>query len=166
MRHPISLVHRAVSIMRCLSAAAVALLTQAHRAEAGSQRRGPSALRSAASPLAAVAACLTLLLAVLVTGPGGAGTAAASPANAAAHYVTLSGSPGMPEFDPANDTIYVPIQCPQSYCRDQCAWQGRRHRQCGDLQRHRRVRLSRGGDRPRRTPRSVPRSTRRQTPCT
>ena len=42
--------------------------------------------------------------------------AAASPANAAVHYVTLSGSPGMPELDAGNGTIYVPVQCPQSYC--------------------------------------------------
>jgi hypothetical protein len=34
---------------------------------------------------------------------------AASPADPAAHHVTLSGSPGMPDFESANDTIYVPI---------------------------------------------------------
>ena len=60
--------------------------------------------------------CLTLILAGLVIASNSAGAVAASPAVPAAHYVTLSGSPGMPELDPANDTIYVPIQCPQSYC--------------------------------------------------
>jgi DNA-binding beta-propeller fold protein YncE len=53
---------------------------------------------------------------VLVTAPAGTVAAAASPAYPTARYVTLSGSPGMPELDPANDTIYVPVQCPQSYC--------------------------------------------------
>jgi DNA-binding beta-propeller fold protein YncE len=72
--------------------------------------------RRALSPVAAVAGCLALLVTVLVTGPGAVGAAAASPANAAAHYVTLSGAPGMPVLDPANGTIYVPVQCAQSYC--------------------------------------------------
>ena len=34
---------------------------------------------------------------------------AACLADPAAHHVTLSGSPGMPDFESANDTIYVPI---------------------------------------------------------
>jgi len=82
----------------------------------GSQRRGASAHRRSPSQLAAVTTCLTLILAGLVIASNSAGAVAASPAVPAAHYVTLSGSPGMPELDPANDTIYVPIQCPQSYC--------------------------------------------------
>jgi len=67
--------------------------------------------------LAAAATSLTLLLTVVVASPDGTSTATASPVKiAAVHYVTLSGSPGMPELDSANDTIYVPIQCPKSYC--------------------------------------------------
>jgi len=82
----------------------------------GSQRRGAWAHRRAPSLLAAVTTGVALLLIALVTASSGAGAVAASPADPAAHYVTLGGSPGMPELDPANGTIYVPIQCPQSYC--------------------------------------------------
>ena len=76
--------------------------------------------RSVPSSLAAVAACLTLLLTALVTGPGVRAAAPASPASAAAHYVTLSGSPGMPELDPANGTIYVPSPVPPGLLPAQC----------------------------------------------
>ena len=82
----------------------------------GSQRQCTWAHRRSPSQLAAVTTCLTLILAGLVIASNSAGAAAAFPGEPAAHYVTLSGSPGMPELDPANDTIYVPIQCPQSYC--------------------------------------------------
>jgi len=88
----------------------------ARLAGGGSRRRRGRLGRRAPSPLVAAAACLALLLTVLVTAPSGNVAAAASPANPTARYVTLSGSPGMPELDPANDTIYVPVQCPQAYC--------------------------------------------------
>jgi len=89
-----------------------------HRRTAGggSQRRRAWSRRPALSPLTAVATCLVLVLTVLSTGPGAVAAAAASPVGAAVHYVTLGGSPGMPELDPGNGTIYVPVQCPQSYC--------------------------------------------------
>ncbi len=82
----------------------------------GSQRRGAWVHGWSPSQLAVVTFWLTLILAAPVIALNSAGAVAASPANSAAHYVTLSGSPGMPELDPADDTIYVPIQCPQSYC--------------------------------------------------
>ncbi len=86
------------------------------RPRADSQRTGGSGPRRPLALLAAVTTCLALVLTVLVTGPGAVVVAAASPTDVAAHYVTLSGSPGMPELDPGNGTIYVPIQCPQAYC--------------------------------------------------
>jgi len=82
----------------------------------GSQQRGAWASRRALSPSAAATACLALLISLLVAGPAAAGAGAAARSGAAAHYVTLGGSPGMPELDPGNGTIYVPVQCPQSYC--------------------------------------------------
>ncbi len=72
---------------------------------------------AAPSRTSAVIACAALLLAQLVTGLGAVSTAAASPAGPPAHYVTLAGGPGMAEWDPGNDTIYVPVQCATSYCQ-------------------------------------------------
>ena len=68
--------------------------------------------------LLAALASLALVTTVLVVGAAPAApAAAAASANGAVHYVTLTGSPGNPEFDPANGTLYVPVQCPQSYCQ-------------------------------------------------
>jgi len=97
-----------------------ALFVRVAQAGGTSRPRGAWAPVRTRSRMAAVTACLTLLVTVLVTGPATAisaiSAAAASPPGVSAHYVTLSGSPGMPVFDPANGTIYVPIQCPKSYC--------------------------------------------------
>jgi DNA-binding beta-propeller fold protein YncE len=82
----------------------------------GSRQLGAWGPRRALSPSTAATACLALLISLLVAGPGAAGEAAAAPSGAAAYYVTLGGSPGMPELDPGNGTIYVPVQCAQSYC--------------------------------------------------
>jgi DNA-binding beta-propeller fold protein YncE len=65
----------------------------------------------------------TRLLAVLITGAftllGVAPVAtAAAPLGGAGGgaYVDLSGSPGVPAIDSQTGTIYVPVQCPKSYC--------------------------------------------------
>ena len=92
--------------------------TPRSRPPGGSKRRA-WAPRCAPTPFAAVAGCLALLVTVLVTGPGAVGTAAASPPGTSAHYVTLTGSPGMAEWDAANDTIYVPVQCADELLPDQ-----------------------------------------------
>ena len=79
MRHSINPSRRAASIVSCQLTEAVALPNHSRLAEAASQPRVAKANQSAWSSLAAVAACLTLLLTVLVTGVGGTGAAAASP---------------------------------------------------------------------------------------
>jgi DNA-binding beta-propeller fold protein YncE len=91
-------------------------LTSAHLHTARSAP-GKAAQGANGRHLLAAFASLALVTTVLVVGAAPAApAAAASPAYPTARYVTLSGSPGMPALDPANDTIYVPVQCPQSYC--------------------------------------------------
>ena len=131
----------------------------------GSLRRGAWVQRRSPSELSAVTTGVALLLTALVLSSGSAGAVAASPANPAAHYVTLSGSPGMPELDPANDTIYVPTSAPRATARamhpvePSTSWTRRPVTQ-------RVGRAVTWWRPPPGTTRSVPWSTRRQTPCT
>jgi DNA-binding beta-propeller fold protein YncE len=62
-------------------------------------------------------ASLALVASVLIAGTALAGPAvAAAPDASQGVSVLLTGSPGTPAFNPETGTVYVPIQCPKSYC--------------------------------------------------
>lgn len=68
---------------------------------------------------ASVLFCLVSTAGAVTTGrPEVRPAVATSPASAQAQggSIALSGSPGTPAINLATNTIYVPIQCPQSYC--------------------------------------------------
>ena len=116
-----------------------------------SQRRGAWAHRRSPSQLADATTGVALLIAVLVIASNSSGAVAASPAEPAADYVTLSGSPGMPELDRLTTRSTCRSSAPRATARPMHPV-SRRHRGRGDLQCRRWVGLSRGGDRPRGRP--------------